>query len=151
MASSLPVVFVLALVLGLMGASWTFTRKGPNQTYVLDVCCNYSLSTNIRLIRTSLLLTLTCCYLMWAVTYLAQVHPLIGAFHVKSDLRLCTNEHIQHLFGRRVRQTVHIRHGTRRSVGPEPLRTLYLYSSQAHLIHIPMKSNGTLVALPDRT
>ena len=29
-----------------------------------------------RLIRTSVLLTLTCCYLMWTVTYLAQVHPL---------------------------------------------------------------------------
>ena len=34
-------------------------------------CCFFH-----RLIRTSVLLTLTCCYLMWTVTYLAQVHPL---------------------------------------------------------------------------
>lgn len=32
----------------------------------------------LRLIRTSILLALTCCYLMWAITYLAQLHPLIG-------------------------------------------------------------------------
>ncbi|EJF64543.1 ATPase, V0 complex, subunit E1/e2 [Dichomitus squalens] len=60
MSSSLPTLFVLAIVLGLMAAAWFSTPKGPNQT----------------LIRTSILLTLTCCYLMWTVTYLAQVHPL---------------------------------------------------------------------------
>ncbi|ETW83130.1 vacuolar H+-ATPase V0 sector, subunit M9.7 [Heterobasidion irregulare TC 32-1] len=62
MASSLPVLFVLVVVAGLMAASWAFTPKGPQQT----------------LIRTSLMLTLACCYLMWMVTYLAQLHPLIG-------------------------------------------------------------------------
>ncbi|EKM48285.1 uncharacterized protein PHACADRAFT_109177 [Phanerochaete carnosa HHB-10118-sp] len=60
MASILPTVIVLGLVLILMACSWLFTRKGPNQT----------------LIRTSLMLALACCYLMWMVTYLAQVHPL---------------------------------------------------------------------------
>ncbi|PCH42498.1 hypothetical protein WOLCODRAFT_71983 [Wolfiporia cocos MD-104 SS10] len=60
MSSSLPTLFVLAIVLGLMAAAWFFTPKGPQQT----------------LIKTSVMLTLACCYLMWAVTYLAQVHPL---------------------------------------------------------------------------
>ncbi|KAL6299283.1 ATPase, V0 complex, subunit E1/e2, partial [Sparassis latifolia] len=51
---------VLVLVLILMACSWFFTRKGPNQT----------------LIRTCCMLALTCCYLMWMIAYLAQVHPL---------------------------------------------------------------------------
>ncbi|EPQ54357.1 hypothetical protein GLOTRDRAFT_25690, partial [Gloeophyllum trabeum ATCC 11539] len=51
---------ILVVVLGLMAATWFTTPKGPNQT----------------LIRTSVLLTLACCYLMWMITYLAQVHPL---------------------------------------------------------------------------
>ncbi|CAL1716451.1 unnamed protein product [Somion occarium] len=60
MSSTLPVLLVLIAVLGLMTAAWVFTRKGPHQT----------------LIRTSISLALACCYLMWMVTYLAQVHPL---------------------------------------------------------------------------
>ncbi|KAI0267750.1 ATPase, V0 complex, subunit E1/e2 [Gloeopeniophorella convolvens] len=60
MASVFPVVIVLVIVAGLMATSWVFTRKGPQQT----------------LIRTSLMLTLACCYLMWAIAYLAQLHPL---------------------------------------------------------------------------
>ncbi|CCM04256.1 uncharacterized protein FIBRA_06423 [Fibroporia radiculosa] len=60
MSSSWPTLFVLVIVLVLMAVAWFGTRKGPNQT----------------LIRTSLMLALACCYLMWAVTYLAQVHPL---------------------------------------------------------------------------
>ncbi|GJE94780.1 ATP synthase subunit H domain-containing protein [Phanerochaete sordida] len=60
MASPTPAVIVFGLVLALMACAWLFTRKGPNQT----------------LIRTSLMLALMCCYLMWMVTYLAQVHPL---------------------------------------------------------------------------
>ncbi|KAI0254987.1 ATPase, V0 complex, subunit E1/e2 [Lactifluus subvellereus] len=60
MASAFPVVLVLFVVAGLMAASWFSVRKGPQQT----------------LIRTSLMLTLACCYLMWAITYLAQLHPL---------------------------------------------------------------------------
>ena len=37
-----------------------------------------------RLIRTGSLLALTCCYLMWMVTYMAQLHPLIGAHNLWS-------------------------------------------------------------------
>ncbi|KDQ59348.1 hypothetical protein JAAARDRAFT_34086 [Jaapia argillacea MUCL 33604] len=62
MSSSFPVVVLLVILLGLLACSWFFTPKGPQQT----------------LIRTSLMLALTCCYLMWMVTYLAQVHPLIS-------------------------------------------------------------------------
>ncbi|KAH9972054.1 ATPase, V0 complex, subunit E1/e2, partial [Lactifluus volemus] len=60
MASVFPVVLLFFVVIGLMATSWFSVRKGPQQT----------------LIRTSLMLTLTCCYLMWAITYLAQLHPL---------------------------------------------------------------------------
>ncbi|KAI0090308.1 ATPase, V0 complex, subunit E1/e2 [Irpex rosettiformis] len=60
MSTSLPTLLILAFVLGAMVVSWMSTPKGPNQT----------------LIRTAVLLTLGVCYLMWTVTYLAQVHPL---------------------------------------------------------------------------
>ncbi|KAI5450150.1 H(+)-transporting V0 sector ATPase subunit e [Naganishia albida] len=56
-------VFVLAIISLAGGAiSWFLTPKGPNQT----------------LIRTSLMLAITCCYLMWAITYMAQLHPLMA-------------------------------------------------------------------------
>ncbi|ORX42435.1 hypothetical protein DM01DRAFT_1411823 [Hesseltinella vesiculosa] len=48
------------------GASYIFTPKGINQT----------------VIRTMLIMTITCCYLMWAITYLAQLHPLINPVRV---------------------------------------------------------------------
>ncbi|KAI0775323.1 ATPase, V0 complex, subunit E1/e2 [Trametes elegans] len=60
MSSSLPTVYILFLAILVGSAGWFGTPKGPNQT----------------LIRTSILLTLACTYLMWMVTYLAQVHPL---------------------------------------------------------------------------
>lgn len=36
------------------------------------------LTSNNRVVRTALLISLTGCYLLWMVTYLAQLHPLIG-------------------------------------------------------------------------
>ncbi|KAI0346174.1 hypothetical protein BDW22DRAFT_725443 [Trametopsis cervina] len=60
MSSSFPTVIILAIVLALMAGVWFVTPKGPNQT----------------LTRTAVMLALSCCYLMWMVTYLAQVHPL---------------------------------------------------------------------------
>jgi hypothetical protein len=39
-----------------------------------------------RIIRTCLLLTLTCTWLMWAITYLAQLHPIVGELARLSSL-----------------------------------------------------------------
>ncbi|UOH84620.1 V-type proton ATPase subunit E [Cryptococcus neoformans] len=58
------VVFVAFVIAAIGAAGWFVTPKGKNQT----------------LLRTSLLLTLACCYLMWAITYLCQLHPLISRF-----------------------------------------------------------------------
>ncbi|THV07240.1 hypothetical protein K435DRAFT_328046 [Dendrothele bispora CBS 962.96] len=62
MASIFPVFLVLVIVVGLMALAALFTPKGPNQV----------------VIRTSLMLALAACYLMWMVTYMAQLHPLIA-------------------------------------------------------------------------
>ncbi|KAJ4477249.1 ATPase, V0 complex, subunit E1/e2 [Lentinula aciculospora] len=62
MPSVLPIVFVLVAALALMACVGLLTPKGPQQV----------------LIRTSLMLALAACYLMWMVTYLAQLHPLIA-------------------------------------------------------------------------
>ncbi|ELU37029.1 ATP synthase subunit H domain-containing protein [Rhizoctonia solani AG-1 IA] len=55
--SGWSVIFVglVCIALGVIG--WFVTPKGETQT---------------------ILLTLTCCYLMWAITYMAQMNPLIG-------------------------------------------------------------------------
>ncbi|KII85180.1 hypothetical protein PLICRDRAFT_334843 [Plicaturopsis crispa FD-325 SS-3] len=60
MSTSLPVLFLLVIAVGLMACAWLFVPKGPHQI----------------VIRTSIMLTLAACYLMWMITYLAQVHPL---------------------------------------------------------------------------
>ncbi|KAG5718980.1 hypothetical protein E4T56_gene20390 [Termitomyces sp. T112] len=62
MASILPIFLVFAVVAGLMALATLFTPKGPHQI----------------VIRTSLLIGLVACYLLWMVTYLAQLHPLIA-------------------------------------------------------------------------
>ncbi|KAG0051431.1 H(+)-transporting V0 sector ATPase subunit e [Gryganskiella cystojenkinii] len=61
----LLIIFVLAIVVALSAASYLFTPRGPNQTVT----------------RTALIMTLVSCYLMWAITYLAQLHPLIQPRH----------------------------------------------------------------------
>ncbi|KAJ7126770.1 ATPase, V0 complex, subunit E1/e2 [Mycena epipterygia] len=61
MSTILPIFFILAIVVALMTCGALFTPKGPQQV----------------VIRTAIMLTLAACYLLWMVTYLAQLHPLI--------------------------------------------------------------------------
>ncbi|KAG2343877.1 hypothetical protein BDR05DRAFT_932885 [Suillus weaverae] len=65
MASIIPVVFILVVVLGLMTCGYLFVPKGPHQTTI----------------RAAIMLTLASCYLMWMITYMAQLHPLITPYH----------------------------------------------------------------------
>ncbi|KAJ7707431.1 ATPase, V0 complex, subunit E1/e2 [Mycena rosella] len=62
MSTVLPLLFILAIVVALMTCAALFTPKGPQQV----------------VIRTAIMLTLAACYLLWMVTYLAQLHPLIS-------------------------------------------------------------------------
>ncbi|KAJ9138821.1 hypothetical protein NKR23_g8218 [Pleurostoma richardsiae] len=63
-------IFVGLFVVVAMGiAAWFLSPKGENQV----------------LWRSSLLLTFASCYLMWAVTFLSQLNPLIEPR--RSDLR----------------------------------------------------------------
>ncbi|KAK9379785.1 ATP synthase subunit H-domain-containing protein [Kockiozyma suomiensis] len=69
MSSGAEVLYVLIAVIGLSVGSWYLTPKGDNQTVW----------------RSSIILTLAMCYIMWALTYLSQLHPLIQP--MRSDLR----------------------------------------------------------------
>ncbi|KAF9533906.1 ATPase, V0 complex, subunit E1/e2 [Crepidotus variabilis] len=69
MPSTLPLIILFAVSAGLMTASALFTPKGPNQVTI----------------RTGLMLTFACCYLIWAITYLAQLHPLMVPQHVAKE------------------------------------------------------------------
>ena len=75
------IVIVGLICAALAVVGWFVVPKGKNQMYVTTskgpvLLCNADLSSSV--IRTSIALTLTCTYLMWAITYLAQLHPLIG-------------------------------------------------------------------------
>ncbi|RIA95921.1 V-type proton ATPase subunit E [Glomus cerebriforme] len=59
--SGFNIVWVGCAIAGLVALSYIVVPKGPNQTTI----------------RTSLILSFICTYLMWAITYLSQLHPLI--------------------------------------------------------------------------
>ncbi|KAG0148132.1 hypothetical protein CROQUDRAFT_670108 [Cronartium quercuum f. sp. fusiforme G11] len=65
----LLILGILIIALAAAGLGWSTAPKGDNQVVV----------------RTSIVATIVCCYLMWAIVYLAQLHPLIQP--VRSDLR----------------------------------------------------------------
>ncbi|KAG9257540.1 ATPase, V0 complex, subunit E1/e2 [Emericellopsis atlantica] len=69
MAQGYSIWIGLAVIVALCVASWFLSPKGENQV----------------LWRSSLMLAIISCYLMWLITFLAQLHPLIAPR--RSDLR----------------------------------------------------------------
>ncbi|KAL1919948.1 uncharacterized protein VTP21DRAFT_1880 [Calcarisporiella thermophila] len=67
--SGYTVLWIFIATLIASGALYVLTPKGPNQTTI----------------RTSLIMSLICCYIMWAITYMAQLHPLVAP--QRNDLR----------------------------------------------------------------
>lgn len=59
MLCSYTVIFVFLITAALCTLSWIFAPK-----------------ENRTVFRSSVILTLSMCFLMWAITYLAQLHPL---------------------------------------------------------------------------
>ncbi|KAJ9201356.1 hypothetical protein DTO166G4_8759 [Paecilomyces variotii] len=69
MANGWSVIIGLIIVVLASLAAWLFSPKGDNQT----------------LWRSSLILAFAACYIMWAITFLAQWHPLIAP--KRADIR----------------------------------------------------------------
>ncbi|KAK1766859.1 vacuolar ATPase [Phialemonium atrogriseum] len=69
MASGWSIIIGLVIIAVLCVVAWIFSPKGENQV----------------LWRSSLILAIISCYLMWAITFLAQFNPLITPR--RSDLR----------------------------------------------------------------
>ncbi|KAL2830180.1 ATPase, V0 complex, subunit E1/e2 [Aspergillus pseudoustus] len=69
MANGWSLLIGLIVVVAAGVAAWLFSPKGENQT----------------LWRSTLILSLASCYLMWAITFLAQWHPLISP--KRADIR----------------------------------------------------------------
>ncbi|KLU86217.1 hypothetical protein MAPG_05234 [Magnaporthiopsis poae ATCC 64411] len=69
MANGWSIFIGLVIVGAMCAAAWIFSPKGENQV----------------LWRSSLILALVSCYMMWAITFLAQLNPLIVPR--RSDLR----------------------------------------------------------------
>ncbi|KAK1456864.1 hypothetical protein CMEL01_16221 [Colletotrichum melonis] len=61
MAQGYSIFVGLVIVVAMGAGAWFLSPKGDTQI----------------IWRSSLLLALACCYLMWAITFLAQLHPLI--------------------------------------------------------------------------
>ncbi|PFH55051.1 hypothetical protein XA68_10891 [Ophiocordyceps unilateralis] len=75
MATGLSIFIGAVVIAALCTASWFLAPKGANQV----------------LWRSSLILSIVSCFLMWAITYLAQLNPLIVP--KRSDLREQFLEH----------------------------------------------------------
>ncbi|KAL4875305.1 V-type proton ATPase subunit E [Aspergillus karnatakaensis] len=69
MANGWSLLIGLIVVVAAGIAAWVFSPKGDNQT----------------LWRSTIILSIASCYLMWAITFLAQWHPLIAP--KRADIR----------------------------------------------------------------
>ncbi|CAL5869725.1 uncharacterized protein PFLUO_LOCUS3955 [Penicillium psychrofluorescens] len=69
MASGWSLLIGLVIIVGASLAAWFLSPKGDNRT----------------LWRSTLILSFVSCYLMWAIVFLAQWHPLIAP--KRSDIR----------------------------------------------------------------
>ncbi|KAL2000581.1 hypothetical protein VTN02DRAFT_2888 [Thermoascus thermophilus] len=69
MANGWSIIIGLVFVVLASLVAWVFAPKGENQT----------------LWRSSLILAFAACYLMWAIAFLAQWHPLIAP--KRADIR----------------------------------------------------------------
>ncbi|RPB02012.1 hypothetical protein L873DRAFT_1802872 [Choiromyces venosus 120613-1] len=69
MANGWSIFVGLFVVVVLSAVAWMFAPKGENQT----------------IWRSSLILSLAACYIMWAITLMAQLHPLVVP--KRSDMR----------------------------------------------------------------
>ncbi|KAM0947506.1 putative ATPase, V0 complex, subunit e1/e2 [Dioscorea sansibarensis] len=62
--------------MGLWSTTLIFFLAGVIASLSLRLCCNRGPSTN--LFHLTLIITATvCCWMMWAIVYLAQMNPLI--------------------------------------------------------------------------
>ena len=93
--SGYTILIVMAIMAGVAFAGFSVVPKGENQTYGLLSIRAIALirSAAYRVIRTMICLTITCCTVMWAITYLvrclllsiglcspgsqSQLHPLV--------------------------------------------------------------------------
>ncbi|KAJ6444227.1 protein transport protein Sec39 [Purpureocillium lavendulum] len=107
MAQGYAIFIGLVVIAILCAASWFLAPKGENQVSVpspspcrpplvmplrrtlrqlaLQTNSMLTVERSHRLWRSSLILSIVSCYLMWAITFLAQLHPLIVP--KRSDLR----------------------------------------------------------------
>lgn len=69
MASGASLIIGLIIVVLACLVAWVFSPKGDNQT----------------LWRSTLILSIASCYIMWAIVFMAQWHPLIAP--KRSDIR----------------------------------------------------------------
>ncbi|XP_071724598.1 V-type proton ATPase subunit e1-like [Rutidosis leptorrhynchoides] len=62
--------------MGFVVTSLIFVLTGFIASLCTRICCNRGPSTNLLLL--TLIMTATvCCWMMWAIVYLAQMKPLI--------------------------------------------------------------------------